>query len=81
MTVDYYEFTDLFQACSSIQGLLNNDDIKGHIWLWRNCIPEASGRFKKVGPARPQPLGTIVLEALARELQLLLTMDSTLKVR
>ena len=37
------------------KGLLNNDDINGQISFLRRDMSEASGLFKKVRPARPQP--------------------------
>jgi hypothetical protein len=35
-------------------GVLNDNNFQGHIDPQARCISEASGRFKKVRPARPQ---------------------------
>ncbi len=37
------------------KGVLNNDDIKSHISPGSPWRSTASGRFKKIRPARPQP--------------------------
>ncbi len=37
-------------------GVLNNEDSKGQIFPGGGWLPEASGLFKKVRPARPQPV-------------------------
>jgi len=36
--------------------MLNNNIFQGHIGPQAGWISEASGRFKKVRPARPQPV-------------------------
>ncbi len=44
---------DTVSGYSSV-GVLNKDNFQGHIDPQARCISEASGRFKKFRPARPQ---------------------------
>ncbi|GJL65625.1 MAG: hypothetical protein NPIRA05_05960 [Nitrospirales bacterium] len=48
-------------------GVLNNEDINGHISPGKRWGSVATGRFKKVHPARLQSSGTVILGALAIE--------------